>query len=150
MRPSRLAWVAAFAALLSGPPAWAGGGGHGGGWHGGGWHGGYWGGYRGGYWGGYRGGYWGGCCRYGFGVYLGGPWWGWPPYYYDASPYPYYPYYSAYSSPPVASAPAYAEAQPPAQPPMWYYCRDPAGYYPYVRTCNGSWEPVPAQPPAQR
>jgi len=29
----------------------------------------------------------------------------------------------------------------------WYYCRDPEGYYPYVRECNGSWEPVPAMPP---
>lgn len=30
----------------------------------------------------------------------------------------------------------------------WYYCRDPQGYYPYVRDCRGSWEPVPAQPSA--
>jgi hypothetical protein len=28
----------------------------------------------------------------------------------------------------------------------WYYCRDPEGYYPYVRQCNGAWEPVAPQP----
>jgi hypothetical protein len=29
----------------------------------------------------------------------------------------------------------------------WYYCQDPAGFYPYVRMCNGEWEAVPAAPP---
>ena len=26
----------------------------------------------------------------------------------------------------------------------WYYCADPAGYYPYVTQCNTYWQPVPA------
>jgi hypothetical protein len=26
----------------------------------------------------------------------------------------------------------------------WYYCSDPAGYYPYVTQCNTAWQPVPA------
>jgi hypothetical protein len=26
----------------------------------------------------------------------------------------------------------------------WYYCSDPAGYYPYVSQCNTSWQTVPA------
>ncbi len=26
----------------------------------------------------------------------------------------------------------------------WYYCSDPAGYYPYVTQCNTSWQAVPA------
>ena len=32
--------------------------------------------------------------------------------------------------------------------PYWYYCQDPAGYYPHVTQCSGPWQPVPAQPPA--
>jgi hypothetical protein len=27
----------------------------------------------------------------------------------------------------------------------WYYCADPAGYYPYIAQCNTSWQTVPAQ-----
>src|SRR4051794_20045855 len=26
----------------------------------------------------------------------------------------------------------------------WYYCQDPAGYYPYVSQCNTAWQPIPA------
>lgn len=26
----------------------------------------------------------------------------------------------------------------------WYYCSDPAGYYPYVGQCNTGWQTVPA------
>src|SRR5271165_518649 len=26
----------------------------------------------------------------------------------------------------------------------WYYCSDPAGYYPYVTQCNTGWQAVPA------
>jgi hypothetical protein len=28
----------------------------------------------------------------------------------------------------------------------WYYCHQPEGYYPYVRSCHGDWQRVPAQP----
>ncbi|HSY27880.1 MAG TPA: hypothetical protein VK832_10285, partial [Burkholderiaceae bacterium] len=83
---------------------------------------------------------------------------GWP--YYGYYPYGYYPY-AAY--PPVvvtqqAAAPVYMEqgnaapAQQQSAAPAgqssndWYYCRDPAGYYPYVRTCANGWQRVPAQP----
>jgi uncharacterized protein YecT (DUF1311 family) len=34
----------------------------------------------------------------------------------------------------------------PAHGQTWYYCDDPAGYYPYVRTCLKPWRPVPSQP----
>lgn len=30
----------------------------------------------------------------------------------------------------------------------WYYCEDPKGYYPYVKSCNGEWKPVPIAPQA--
>jgi hypothetical protein len=101
--------------------------------------------------------------RVGVGVYLG-PYWGGPVY----SPYYYPPYGYGYPAAPVVvnpSPPVYIEntapAQvvvppaaaiapaPPAAPASWYYCRDPAGYYPYVPQCKGAWEAVPAQPPAQ-
>jgi hypothetical protein len=43
----------------------------------------------------------------------------------------FYPYYGYYDY-----------AQPYSQ--TWYYCTDPAGYYPYVSQCNIGWEAVPA------
>jgi hypothetical protein len=27
----------------------------------------------------------------------------------------------------------------PQQPSYWYYCTEPAGYYPYVNTCSRPW-----------
>lgn len=99
-----------------------------------------------------------GTARLGIGIQLG------PGFFYPAYPYyPYYPYYYPYrlgydsgyyygpsyvvpSSPPryiewgdeeVVPAPAY-----------WYHCAKPEGYYPYVTTCPGGWQRVPAQPPA--
>jgi hypothetical protein len=29
----------------------------------------------------------------------------------------------------------------------WYYCRNPAGYYPYVQNCAVEWLPVSPVPP---
>lgn len=48
--------------------------------------------------------------------------------------------------PPVVVQPA--PPLPPGPPPQsyWYYCQNPAGYYPYVATCPGGWRQVPAQP----
>jgi hypothetical protein len=106
-------------------PAYAGpqGGGGGGGFHGGG------GGFRGG---GFHGGFAGihndfGERREGFGQrregFRGGfiayPWWG------------YYPDYGYDYSQPYSSQ-------------TWYYCSDPAGYYPYVTQCSTGWQTVPA------
>ena len=28
----------------------------------------------------------------------------------------------------------------------WYYCRNPEGYFPYVKTCPSGWQTVPIQP----
>ncbi len=72
----------------------------------------------------------------------GDPWW-W-------GPYPYYdPYYVA---PPVVVPevpPVYVEPSPPAQQ-YWYYCPNPAGYYPYIKECPPGWMTVlpPTSPPA--
>ena len=127
--------------------SWHGGGGgwHGGnGWHGGGWHGGW----HGGCWGCGSGWWWGGV---GLGVAIAAPWWGYPywgGYYGWGAPYYDSAYYGTgytgyYGSDPVymqqqPAAPAYAPA-PSAPPVTWFYCTDPAGYYPYVQSCSRPW-----------
>ena len=94
-----------------------------------------------------RGGHGGHGGHVGVGVWLGpgwGPGW-WGPYYY---PY-YYPYYQA--SPIVIEQEPETYAQPSQQaeqPTYWYYCKDPQGYYPYVKQCPGGWMKVVPTPPA--
>jgi hypothetical protein len=74
--------------------------------------------------------------RFFFGLSIG-PFW---PYAY-AYPYPYVVY-----PPAVVVPPAYV---PPAtQGPFWWYCDNPPGYYPYVRSCPGGWRAVPSTPPS--
>jgi hypothetical protein len=110
------------ATVLSEPnPAHAGGfhgGGGGGGFHGGG------GGFHGGGFGAFHGGGFHGDRfrdnRFFFGGSFGYPWWG------------YYPDYGYYGD----SQPYFSQT--------WYYCSDPAGYYPYVTQCNTGWQAVPA------
>ncbi|WP_042884168.1 hypothetical protein [Cupriavidus necator] len=94
--------------------------------------------------------------RVGVGLYFG------PGVFYGGSPYAYpAPYY--YPAPMVAvpAAPQeYIEQGPngpvPAPSPdnavpqdqgWWYHCNQPEGYYPYVQSCPGGWQRVPAQPP---
>jgi hypothetical protein len=100
-----------------------GGGFHGGGLHGGGFHGrGFHGGFRGGGFGGFRrNGFRGDRFHHGrfFGGFTG---FGFAPYYWG---YDYGDYGQPYSQ-------------------VWYYCADPAGYYPYVTQCNTGWQTVPA------
>lgn len=91
----------------------------------------------------------------------------WPVYYpYSYYPYGYYPY-AAYPSVVVtqpaaptvyieqgnsAAAQDGQQADNPTQGQPttdWFYCRNPAGYYPYVRSCANGWQRVPAQPQAQ-
>jgi hypothetical protein len=123
----------------------SGGGWHGsynGGWHGpyyGGWHGPYYGGWHGPYYGGWHGPYhgWGSGSYWGTTVFLGPLWY----------PYPYY------QTPPVIvqqPPAAYAPSEPP-QESYWYYCPDPQGYYPYIKSCPGGWMKVVPQvtPPEQ-
>jgi hypothetical protein len=82
----------------------------------------------------------------GVGVWLGPGWWGPYPYYYP--PY-YYPYYQ---EPPIVieqQPEVYVQPAPQAeqQPIYWYYCKDPQGYYPYVKQCPGGWMKVVPTPP---
>lgn len=106
--------------------------------------------------GGYRDNHPGRFSEHDWGVWRGGAWrhdwhngrfgWWWlvgPDWYFY--PEPVYPYPNPYVPPVVApSPPATGEGPPPAQ--YWYYCDNPAGYYPYVATCLTQWRPVPAAP----
>ena len=67
---------------------------------------------------------------------VGGVW-----YFYPA---PVYPYPDPFQPPVVVVPP------PPnvAQPAYWYYCPNPAGYYPYVPRCRVPWQRVVAAPQA--
>lgn len=79
-------------------------------------------------WGHYRHG-WG--PRWGVHFRWSGPvWWG-----------PWYRPFGLYAAPPVI-----VQQQPPifVQPEQetdhyWYYCQDPQGYYPYIKSCPGGW-----------
>ena len=104
----------------------------------------------------FRGGWHGGHFGHGgygrFGVVIGpgwGPWWGWPYYPY----YPYYPYDPYYYSP----SPVIIQQEPETyiqkpqqreEPTYWYFCKDPKGYYPYVKRCPNGWLKVvpPSEP----
>ncbi len=72
-----------------------------------------------------------------------GWWWNVGPSWYDY-PYPVYPYPQPYVPPAVIVQQPPIPAPPPTQ--FWYYCDNPAGYYPYVQSCPTPWRPVPAQP----
>jgi hypothetical protein len=52
-----------------------------------------------------------------------------------------YPYDWSYYSPDYGY---YGYSQPYSASQYWYYCSDPAGYYPYVTQCNTGWQTVPA------
>jgi hypothetical protein len=95
---------------------------------------------------GWRAGYWGPRG----GVYIGAPtYWGALPYGWGA----------AYALP-YAVAPIIVNPVPPAQvlvqPPQpapaesyWYYCTQPAGYFPYVQNCSQPWMKVVPQLPGR-
>ncbi|HEX9022212.1 MAG TPA: hypothetical protein VF799_00060 [Geobacteraceae bacterium] len=97
--------------------------------------------YRGRYGGYWHGGYYGHGSRVGVGVMIGpgwDPWWG-------GAYYPYYPYYPYYTPPPVVierEPDTYIQQQPPPayeEQNYWYFCREPQGYYPYVKKCPKGW-----------
>ncbi len=94
--------------------------------------------------------------RFIFGLGLGGLYS--PGYYgygYGFRPYyrsPYYGYPSYYRRSVVTSAPiVYIQREEATLPQTnyWHYCRDPEGYYPYVKQCQEGWLRVAPQPPAQ-
>jgi hypothetical protein len=138
-----------------------GGYGHGGGYGAYGGYGGYWGGYAGARTGWY-GNYWGPRV----GVYVGGPgyWGGWPYGWGLGYGYPYayglgywgYPGYGVLSPLVINTNPApqvYVQQDAPAEQALpatsyWYYCTQPAGYFPYVKECSQQWMKVVPQVPS--
>jgi hypothetical protein len=84
-----------------------------------------------------------------WGGWLGGrPGWWWLAggygYLYPAPVYPYPAYVAGVSAPGAASTP-HGRA--------WWFCDNPAGYYPYVQSCPTPWRPVkpttdPVYPPS--
>jgi len=89
-------------------------------------------------------GYWGPRA----GVYIGAPaFWGAWPYAWGASyavPYPVAPVVINSAPPQVVVQPAPAAAES-----YWYYCTQPAGYYPYVQNCSQPWMKVVPQVPGR-
>jgi len=90
--------------------------------------------------------------RVGIGLYLG-PGFGYP-YYYPGPSYYWPPVVTVPAAPPqyiergddLPGTEGNAFVQP--APAWWYYCANPEGYHPYVQSCPGGWQRVPAQPPA--
>lgn len=158
----------AFLILLgsfSATAGWADRGGHYGGHYGGHSHSGHWPGpglaFGLGVLGGYGLGYYGRAPSYSP-YYRYGPPYGYAPYSYPAYGFtPWYGYTPGYVYPPAAPV-VVTPAQPPVyiqQPPVaqqsqpqppatsyWYYCRNPEGYYPYVKNCPEGWLQVAPQP----
>jgi hypothetical protein len=76
--------------------------------------------------------------------YYGPPAWGPRPYYWGppavavAPPYPY-------PAPPVVVVPQQPQVfvqRNQQESDYWYYCGNPQGYYPYVKSCPGGWMKV--------
>lgn len=86
---------------------------------------------------------------------------GYRPYGYGYRPYGYRPYYwppfygyPSYYQRSVSTAPiVYIQREEiktvPKQTNYWHYCRNPEGYYPYIKKCPEGWLQVAPQPPAQ-
>lgn len=140
------------ALLLVGSQVWAGPphrGGHfdDGGYHVGGGH------YRGSYYGGnYRG--WGGYWRPGIGIYYGAPGFSFGYGLGYGYPYTYAPLLiNAEPTPQVLIQrdPSIDDTGPIDQPTSyWYYCTQPAGYFPYVQNCSQPWMKVVPQIPSDQ
>lgn len=73
--------------------------------------------------------------------------------------YPYYPYYYPYYPPEIVTVPVdppvYIERGVPKSTQQlpagfWYYCRDPEGYYPYIKECPSGWQQVDPIPPSSK
>jgi hypothetical protein len=79
-----------------------------------------------------------GHSHVGVGVYFGAPLFS--PWYYPAAPYYGPAYYSAPAI--ITQPPVYIEQSSSAPSNVWYYCRNPDGYYPYVKQCPSGWVTV--------
>ena len=84
----------------------------------------------------------GSSTHYSFGFNVGIPLYGPPAY----GPNPYWgppPYY--YPAPPVVVVPQQPQTyvqRNQQESSYWYYCQNPQGYYPYIKSCPGGWMKV--------
>ena len=63
------------------------------------------------------------------------------------APYPYPGPYPDAPLPPDGPAGGNAALTAPPPMPVWYYCGKPAGFYPYVKTCEDDWQHMTPSPP---
>lgn len=80
-------------------------------------------------------------------VFIGGSFWCGPPAYWGPAPWgPRYYYHGApvyYGPPPMYVPPPQVYVQrEPTDSDYWYYCDNPQGFYPYIRSCPGGWMKV--------
>lgn len=75
------------------------------------------------------------------GLFFGAPPLFWHDDWHDYGPYWYDPPYYRYNLVP-AQPPVYIERGAAGAKPLWYFCSDPQGYYPYVKQCSTDWRPV--------
>jgi hypothetical protein len=87
-----------------------------------------------------------GLLGYGLSSYAARP--SYPPAYsYPPAGYGYAPVVSVPAAPPVYIQQGVVQAPPQAQASnYWHYCRNPEGYYPYVKSCPSGWLQVAPQP----
>lgn len=88
-------------------------------------------------------------------VFVGGSFWFGPPPFWGPAPWapPYF--YSGpayYGAPPVFVQPSGRYIQRDQEvSDYWYYCDNPQGYYPYIKSCPGGWmKVVPETAPPDR
>lgn len=79
------------------------------------------------------------------GVTIGGPLF-WPSYPYYPAPYYGPPVIITPPPPPVYVEQGQDQEQDGAEQ-YWYFCRNPQGYYPYVKACPSGWQTVTPEPP---
>lgn len=82
-------------------------------------------------------------------VFIGGSFWVGPPPFWDLAPWspPYYYSGPAYYGPPPFFVQPYGRYLQRGQEEAdyWYYCENPQGYYPYIKSCPGGWMRVVPQ-----
>jgi len=76
-------------------------------------------------------------------VFIGGSFWAGPPPFWGPAPWGPRYYYSgpAYYGPPTAFVQPYGGyiQRGQEESDYWYYCENPQGYYPYIKSCPGGW-----------
>lgn len=89
------------------------------------------------------------------GLHIGMPLFSSPFYGYSGYRFGYYPYPYGYPAPitTIVTVPAeplvYVEKNEQPAEGFWHYCREPAGYYPQVPNCSGSWQKIPPSSPSR-